>query len=90
MLRLQGAEAVRNSTFAYDFVSWDLLKAAWFEVANEKLLTKIETDVDKTKKYIERSQHFKELKNFVPGETYFFLLSLNCDVHNPGSGVVNI
>ena len=90
MLRLQGAEAVRNSTFAYDFVSWDLLKAAWLEVANEKLLTKIETDVDKTKKYIERSQHFKELKNFVPGETYFFPLGLDCDVHNPGGGVVNI
>ena len=90
MLRLQGAEAVRNSTFAYDFYSWDLLKSAWLEVANEKLLTKIETDVDKNKKYIERSQHFKELKNFVPGDVYYFPLGLDCDVHNPGGGVVNI
>jgi len=90
MLRIQGAEAVRNSTFALDFNSHDVLTKAWLEVANEKLLTKIETDVDKTKKYIERSQHFKELKNFVPGEVYFFPLGLDCDVHNPGGGVVNI
>ena len=59
ILRLQGAEAVRNSTVALDFHSHDILNKAWLEVANEKLLTKVETDVDKTKKYIERAQHFK-------------------------------
>ena len=90
MLRLQGAEATRNSTFALDFMSWDILKSCWLEVANEKLLTKIETDVDKTKKYIERFSHFKESKNFVPGEITYFPLGLDCDVHNPGGGVVNI
>ena len=90
MLRLQGAEATRSSTYALDYYSWDILKGAWLEVANEKLLTKIETDVDVNKKYIERSQHFKELKNFVPGEVYYFPLGLDCDVHNPGGGVINV
>lgn len=90
ILRLQGAEATRNSTYALEYRSWDVLSKAWLEVANEKLLTKVETDVDITKKYIERSQHFKELKNFVPGEIYYFPLGLDCDVHNPGGGVVNV
>jgi len=90
MLRLQGAEAIRSATHALDYYSWDVLKAAWLEVANEKLLTKIETDVEVNKKYIERSQHFKELKNFVPGEVTYFPLGLDCDVHNPGGGVINI
>lgn len=59
-------------------------------MANEKLLTKIETDVNVNKKYIEHSQHFKELKNFVPGEVYYFPLGLDCDMHNPGGGVINV
>ena len=90
MLRLQGTDAVRNGTHALEFQSWDLLSKAWLEVANEKLLTKIETDVDVSKKYVERSQHFKELKNYAPGEVYYFPLGLDCDIHNPGGGVVNI
>ena len=90
MVSFQDTGHRAGGTTARDHILLDIADSVWFEVNGEKLLTKIETPVDPLIKYQMRAQHFKELKNYVPGEIYFLPLGIDGDVHNPGGGVINI
>jgi len=90
MVTVQDQAHRAGGTSARDHVFLDIIEKIYLEVNGEKLLTKIETPVEPYVKYQQRYQHFKEVKNYVPGEMLFLPLGLDGDIHNPGGGAINI
>lgn len=83
------ANGVNTSSNFSAPMSWDVFGSAHLEVSGEKLLTKI---IPKHDIFCDqgRATHFKEQRNYCRRDSVYFPFGLDCDIHNPGGGCINI